>query len=139
MTTSKGEGQQVTVSVSDEGVTVQRRSSYRFLLPIPFSFIIVATGNTTLEGQRITGVTSDISVGGLGFETKLPLQVGDKLSFRLALPEAQPVSCIGSVERVEVIQRDEEDVNSIGVQFLALQSSHQVRLINFLAQHKPEL
>jgi len=137
ITSLEGGGQQVTVSVSDEGVTLQRRTSYRFRGPIPFSFITVATRDSALEGQRITGVTSDISVGGLSFETDLPLQTEDKLSFRLNLPETQAVTCIGSVVRVEVIQRDEKYLSLIGVQFLTLQSSHQVGLMNFLAQLKP--
>ena len=138
ITASRGEGQQVTVSVTDEGVRVQRRFSYRLNLAIPFSFIIMEARDTTLVGHRITGVTNDISVGGLSFETDLPLQMEDKLSIRLNLPETQAVTCIGSVVRVEEIQRDEEYLSLIGVQFLTLQSSHQIGLIDFLAQHTPE-
>ena len=137
ITSLEGGGQQVTVFVSAEGVTLQRRSSYRFRVPVPFSFLTVEAGESSLESQRITGVTSDISVGGLSFETDLPLEVRDKLFFKLDLPETQAVPCIGSVVRVEVIQRDDKNLSLIGVQFLNLRSSHQVGLINFLAQQKP--
>ncbi|MEE8349341.1 MAG: PilZ domain-containing protein [Acidobacteriota bacterium] len=138
ITISEKDREQITASLSENEATVQRRSSYRFHLEIPISLIAVAAGSAELVGQRIIEVTNDISVGGLGFTTRIPLQIGDKLSCRLDLPEAQPVSCIGSVTRVEVIQCEGEDVNLIGLQFLALQNSHQVRLIQFLVQHKPE-
>ena len=77
--------------------------------------------------------TRDISVGGLAFETPLPLQVEDKLEIHLQLSSSQRVNVVGWVVRCEPAQDKEKDLCSVALMFLQLRAEEQSQLLKFLA------
>ena len=127
--------------VSILGEEVQQRRFCRFSVPIPFSFTVVEAADTTLNGQEIASETQNISVGGLLFETFLPLKVGDKLALNLQLTPSRATNAVGWVVRSQPVQRKAyvgtvivKSVNSIALEFLQLGEDAQIRLLKLLLQ-----
>ncbi|MDA2930696.1 PilZ domain-containing protein [Acidobacteria bacterium AH-259-O06] len=88
---------------------MQRRKSYRVRVPVPFSFTVIDAGETELIGKQVPdSKTRNLSVGGLAFETTLPLKVGDKLEMNLQLSLSQRVNAVGWVVRSEPVSRMEK-------------------------------
>ncbi|MFQ5928800.1 MAG: PilZ domain-containing protein [Acidobacteriota bacterium] len=129
----------VEVSIRGEGVTVERRKSLRVSSSIPFSFMVIDADETYLVGERVLNVTTqDITVGGLKFETSLPLNVGDTLEMNLHLSPSQQVNAVGWVARSEPVERDGKYLNSVALEFLQLEAEEQKQLLQFLAQSADE-
>ncbi|MDA2935430.1 PilZ domain-containing protein [Acidobacteria bacterium AH-259-D05] len=126
--------QYVVLSRHGEGMTVQRRKSSRIPASIPLSFVVVDAEKTKLIGKTVgDSKTRDISVGGLRFETHLPLKVEDRLIVQLNM-SPKKVSAFGWVVRANRIERDGKYINSISVEFLQLEGREQDQLLQFLAQ-----
>lgn len=129
--------QHVTISRRDEGVTLQRRHSYRVHSEIPLSFTVIDPHIRSLIGKKVANSkTQNISVSGLQFETTLSLVVGDRLKVHLDLPSSQKVRAVGQVVRSKKIERNEEHVNLIALKFLELGPEEQDQLLPFLAESR---
>ena len=125
--------QQLELVMRGEGVTIQRRRPLRVRATITFSFTVIDAAETQLVGKKVLrSKTQNVSGGGLAFETRLPLRVGDKLEMNLHLFKSERVNAVGWVVRSEPVEHDGKHVNSVGVQFLQLEDKEQVQLLKFL-------
>ena len=126
---------QFEISEPREGVTLERRKIYRVNGPIPLSFTIIKATETQIIGEEILDAEiKNLTLGGLTFETSLPLKTGDKLDMNLRLPPSQVVNAVGSVLRSE--QRDEESLHAVSVKFFQLDIESQNRLLLFMSQSR---
>ena len=90
--------QQLAISRPSEGVAVQRRKAYRVRKAVPFSFTVIEAAEAHLIGEKIDqSRTENLSVGGLAFDTDLPLRLRDKLEINLHLPSSQAVNAVAWV------------------------------------------
>ena len=129
-------GQHVAMSIRDTGVTLQRRKSVRLRVSIPFSLTVTRATQIPLIGENVAdALTQDIAVGGLSFETNLPLVENDKLEMNLHFTESQSVNALGWVVRSEPVEGNGEGLSLVGVEFLQLDERDQVELLEFLASH----
>ena len=130
--------EQLEISIPREGVAIQRRKTYRVQGPIPFSFTIIEAAETQLIGQEVPGSEiRNLTVGGLAFDTSLPLKGGDKLDMNLQLSPSQQVNAVGSVIRCSPVEQDGKSLNSAAVKFFQLDVEAQRTLLMFLAQSGP--
>ena len=126
------EKQRIDVSV-DRKVVVQRRTSCRVCLPIPFSFTVVGATESQLVSRKVLqGITQNISIGGLAFETHLPLKVGDQLETDLHLSPSLHIDTGGWVVRSQSIPDRERDLRLIALMFHQMEEKEQDRLSKFL-------
>ncbi len=126
--------QRVEVSIGRK-VVVQRRTSCRVCLPIPFSFTVIGAANSQLISQKaFKGTTQNISAGGLAFETSLPLEVRDQLAVNLHLSSSSNLNTRGWVVRSQPVENRGDDLQSIALMFQQLEAKKQDRLLKFLAQ-----
>lgn len=71
----------------------------------------------------------DISLSGILFESKSPMEIGTKLQLEIPIPTTDnPIMLVGTVVRVEVFQNHYE----IGVSFVQLQGADRRELSSFL-------
>ena len=90
------ENRKVDLSITRQKVTAQRRKSYRVRAHVSLSGTVIDSGDSELIGAKVVDCkTKNVSVAGLAFDTKLPLQVGDKLELNLELPLLRKVECRG--------------------------------------------
>jgi c-di-GMP-binding flagellar brake protein YcgR len=128
------EKQRIDVSVG-RTVVVQRRTSCRVCLPIPFSFTVVGAAESQLVSRKVLqGTTQNISMGGLAFETHLPLKVGDRLETDLHLSPSLHIDTGGWVVRSRSIRGRERDLRLIALMFHQMEEEDQDRLSKFLIQ-----
>ena len=126
--------QRVEVSIGRK-VVVQRRTSCRVCLPIPFSFTVIGAADSQLISQKaFKGTTHNISAGGLAFETSLPLEVRDQLAVNLHLSSSSNLHTRGWVVRSQPVENRGDDLQSIALMFQQLEAKKQDRLLKFLAQ-----
>jgi c-di-GMP-binding flagellar brake protein YcgR len=126
--------QRVEVSIGRK-VVVQRRTSCRVCLPIPFSFTVIGAADSQLISQKaFKGTTQNISAGGLAFETSLPLEVRDQLAVNLHLSSSSNLDTRGWVVRSRPVENRGDDLQSIALMFQQLEAKKQDRLLEFLAQ-----
>ena len=125
--------EQVAVSRPSEGISVQRRKAPRVRVPIPFSFTVISAAKTELVGETVSDCqTHNISLGGLKFETDLPLALGDRLEINLHLTPSQLVNAVGWVVRSEEVERDGKSLHSVAMEFLQLEAKEQNQFLLFL-------
>ncbi len=79
----KASKQSVVAKLLGGGITVQRRQSYRVRTEIRLDCTVIDAADRYLVGEEFKCKTKDISVGGLAFETYLPLDAGDRLAVRI--------------------------------------------------------
>ncbi len=128
------EKQRIDVSIGLK-VVVQRRTSCRVCLPIPFSFTVVGAAESQLISKKVLkGTTQNISMGGLAFGTHLPLKVGDRLETELHLSPSLHIDTGGWVVRSQSIQGSEGDRRLIALMFHHMEEEEQDRLSKFLIQ-----
>ena len=133
LTVSGSADEQVAVSRPSEGISVQRRKAARVRVPVPFSFTVISAATTELVGETVPDSQSlDISVGGLKFETNLPLAPGDRLEMSLHLTPSQFVNAVGWVVRSEEVERDGKSLKLVAMEFLQLEAAEQNQLLLFL-------
>ncbi len=134
MKISGPETQHVTIAVGGSAV-LQRRKSYRVRLPVPFSFTVIDAAETQLIDEKVRDSTiQNLSVGGLAFETPLPLKREDKLEMHLSLSSSQKVNVLGWVVRSRPVQGYEDNLLSVAVMFLQLAAEEQSQLLKFLSE-----
>jgi c-di-GMP-binding flagellar brake protein YcgR len=128
------EKQRINVSMGRR-VVVQRRTSCRVCLPIPFSFTVVSAAESQLISRKVLkGTAQNISMGGLAFETHLPLKVGDQLETDLRLSPSLHIDTGGWVVRSKSIRGRERDLRLIALMFHQMEAEDQERLSKFLIQ-----
>ncbi len=133
LTVSGSADEQVAVSRPSEGISVQRRRAARVRVPIPFSYTVIAAANTEIVGETVSDCqTQNISLGGLKFETSLPLAPGDRLEIDLYLNPSQVVNAVGWVVRSEAVERDGKSLHAVGMEFLQLEAKEQTQFLLFL-------
>ena len=133
LTVSGSADEQVAVSRPSEGISVQRRKAVRVRVPIPFSFTVITAVKTELVGETVPdNQTKNISLGGLKFETSLPLALGDRLEIDLHLTPSQSVNAVGWVVRSEAIERDGKSLHAVAIEFLQLEAKEQHQFLLFL-------
>ena len=132
---SGGGNDQFEISQPREGVRLQRRKMYRVQGPFPLSLTIIEATEAPIIGEEVLDAEiKDLSLGGLAFETNLPLEEGDKLDMNLRLSPSQVVNAVGSVLRSS--QRDEESLHTVAVKFFQLDREDQSTLLLFLSQNQ---
>ena len=125
----------VTILLNGVGVTVQRRKSSRTSTPVRFTLTVVDASNRRLTGEKVVDCeTNNISVGGLLFETYLPLEVGDTIEMSLFLCPPDRINALGWVVRSQRIDQDGKGLHSVAVQFLHLEEFEQNAVLSFLAE-----
>ncbi len=129
----KASKQKVLVSLCGGGITVQRRQSYRVRTQIRLDCTVIDASDRYLVGEKFDCKTKDISVGGLAFETHIPLKNGDRLAARIHFNRGNQIDVIGWILRVTPIERDGDIINSVALQFLHCEAQDQNHLLSFLA------
>jgi len=129
----KASKRNVVVTLRGGGITVQRRQSYRVRTKIRLGCTVIDSADRYLVGEEFNCKTKDISVGGLAFETHLPLNTGDRLAARIHFSPSNQIDVVGWILRVTPIERDGEVINSVAVQFLHCEAKDQNHLLRFLA------
>lgn len=125
----------LVISRPSEALALQRRRSYRIHSPIPFSFSVIDAAEAQLIGEKVANATTgNLTVGGLAFETSLPLKVGDQLEMNLQLSPSRQVNALGWVVRSEEVEHGEKSLNSVALEFLQLEAEDQAQLLKFLIQ-----
>ena len=131
--------EEVGVSIWGEGMTVQRRRSYRVKAPVPLSFTVVDAADAQLNGQSVRSTeTLNLSVGGVAFETDLPLRIGDKLEMEIHLPPLPKVGAVGWVVRSESGEGEGKSRGSVAVEFLQVDEEEQYQLLRILLQSESQ-
>jgi len=114
------------------GLTVQRRLSYRVHSQIRLACTVIDAAERYLVGKEFSCKTKDISVGGLAFETHLPLDAGDRLAVRIHFSPSIQVDVVGWIVRATPIERHGEVINSVALQFLHCEAKDQNYLFQFI-------
>ncbi|MBX3127844.1 MAG: TIGR02266 family protein [Polyangiaceae bacterium] len=112
--------------ISDPGSPSERRRSVR--MPVE-----VALGVHS-ESNFFSGLTRDISDGGLFVATHTPLPLGTHVTVKFALPACPEISADGEVVWVS------EPVSGhpgMGVRFLALSPENEALIRRFMAKREP--
>ena len=129
----KASKRSVVVALRGGGITVQRRQSYRVRTQIRLACTVIDAAEGYLVGEEFKCKTKDISVGGLAFETYLPLDAGDRLAVRVHFSATNKIDVVGWILRATPIERNGEVINSVAVQFLQCEAKDQNHLLQFLA------
>ena len=87
---------------------------------------MVDAAGAQLNGQRVSGTeTLNFSVGGVAFETDLPLRIGNKLEMEIHLPPFPKVGAVRWVVRSETEEGEEKFPGSVEVEFLQVDEEEQ--------------
>ena len=136
----------VVVTMTEPGITLQRRTQFRLQFPVPLALTVIDASDPDLRGAHISNCqTHDLSVGGLLFESDRPLEAGDKIEITLFLPtsevsdthpegSSQTVNAVGWVVRSRPTAESGEPRWAVAIQFLQLEDRHQLDLLAFLAE-----
>ena len=122
----------LAIDVPEEVNELLRRTSPRVRTQAPFTLSVVdAPQNSLSLPQSISCHTIDLGVGGMKFETNLPLEQGSQVEFKLSLPGLEiPVGL--EVVTAEQEERGGETVHSVGARFVELALEDQMKLLQFL-------
>lgn len=129
----KAAKRKVVAKLLGGGITVQRRQSYRVSTQVRLSCTVIDAADRYLVGEEFRCKTKDISVGGLAFETYLPLDAGDRLSVKIHFSTTHAIDVVGWILRATPIERNGEVINTVAVQFLQCEAKDQNHLLRFLA------
>jgi len=116
----------------DGGITVQRRLSYRVHTQIRLACTVIDAAERNLVGEEFSCKTKNLSVGGLAFETHLPLDAGDRLAVRIHFSPSHQIDVVGWIVRATPIERPGEVINSVALQFLHCEANDQTYLFQFI-------
>ena len=129
----KASKRNVVAKLLGGGITVQRRQSYRMRTQVRLACTIIDAADHSLVGEEFKCKTKDISLGGLAFETYLPLDAGDRLAMRIHFSSNNQIDVVGWILRATPIERDGDVINTVAVQFLQCEAKDQNHLLRFLA------
>ena len=129
----KAAKRKVVAKLLGGGITVQRRQSYRVRTQIRLACTVIDAGDRYLVGEEFTCKTKDISVGGMAFETFLPLDAGDRLAVSIHFSPTHQIDVVGWILRATPIERNGKVINTVALQFLQCEAQDQNHLLRFLA------
>ncbi len=129
----KASKRNIVAALLGQGVTVQRRQSYRVRTQVRLACTVIDAAERYLFGEEFSCKTKDISVGGLAFETHLPLDAGDRLAVRIHFSLSNQIDVVGWIVRATPIERHGEVIYSLALQFLHYEAKDQNHLLRFLA------
>ncbi len=129
----KASKRSVVAKLLDGGITVQRRLSYRVHTQIRLACTVIDAAERNLVGEEFSCKTKNLSVGGLAFETHLPLDAGDRLAVTIHFSPSHQIDVVGWIVRATPIERHGEVINSVALQFLHCEDKDQSYLFRFLA------
>ncbi len=129
----KASKRSVVAKLLGGGVTVQRRLSYRVRRQIRLACTVIDATERNLVGEEFKCQTKDISVGGLAFETHLPLDAGDRLAVRIHFSATNQIDVVGWILRATPSDQNGQVINSVAMQFLQCEAKDQNHLLRFLA------
>ena len=129
----KASKRSIVAKLRGGGMTVQRRQSYRVRSHIRLACTVIDAADRYLVGEEFKCKTKDISVGGLSFETRLPLDAGDRLAVKIHFSTANQIDVVGWILRATPFERHGKALNSVAVQFLHCEAQDQNLLLRFLA------
>ena len=133
----RASGTSLAISVYSEPVATQRRVVVRLAFEIPLSIRVTEASHQGLASQKLyEAQTRNISLGGLSFETGLPLKPSDVLELQINLP-SQTIGATGEVVTAERSMREGKGVHSVGVEFFELPAETRNKLMEFLMEHMP--
>ena len=112
---------------------MQRRQSYRVRTQIRLACTVIDAADRYLVGKEFKCKTKDISVGGLAFETYLPLDAGDRLAVKIHFSATHQIDVVGWILRATPIERHGKVINSVAVQFHHCEAEDQNYLLRFLS------
>ncbi|MEE8348381.1 MAG: PilZ domain-containing protein [Acidobacteriota bacterium] len=128
-------GISLAISVYSEPIAMQRRGVARLAFEVPMSIRVTESSHQGLASQKVyQAKTRNISVGGLSFESTLPLKTADVLELQIDLP-SQKIGTTGEVVSSAKALKDGENVNAIGVEFFDIPSETRNQLMEFLMEH----
>ena len=128
----KASKRSVVAKLLDGGITVQRRLSYRVHTQIRLACTVIDAAERNLVGEEFSCKTKNLSVGGLAFETHLPLDAGDRLAMRIHFSPSHQIDVVGWIVRATPIERHGEVINSVALQFLHCETHDQNYLFQFI-------
>ncbi len=114
---------------------LQRRASLRLQMGLPISY---ALRGGEKEAEPTQGNTRDVSIGGLRFNSSVPLEVGNELQITLDLTPSLQVSAGIKVISAEQIESNGEVLTSVGSQFVKLELDDQIKVLQFLIDAEAE-
>ena len=136
------DGNNMAIAVPEKLSELQRRSSLRLQMEIPISYALMGGEE---EAEPIQGKTRDLSIGGLRFDSSVPLEVGNELQITLDLTPSLQVDAGIKVISAEQIESNGEVLTTVGSQFVELALDDQIKVLQFLidaeaeeAEKKPE-
>jgi len=74
-----------------------RRKQSRVEIPDALTYIKVENRFTSINYYGGPGKLIDLSVGGIGFETRKKLKIDDQLSVKIEIPDEEPLQLKGTV------------------------------------------
>jgi c-di-GMP-binding flagellar brake protein YcgR len=117
---------------------VQRRAHLRYQIDVPINFRHLDPASREPRGKAASGVTLNVSPGGLLFQTDAAPQLGEELDLTLPLSGGDRVSMIGLVTRLrgvdEAVATPEENSakTEVAVRFTRITAVDQDRLVRFI-------
>ncbi len=133
----RASGTSLAVSVYSEPIAMQRRVVVRLAFAVPLSIRVTESSHQGLASQKLyEAQTRNISLGGLSFETGLPLKPADVLELQIKLPSRE-IGATGEVVTAERTMLEGKGVNSVGVEFFELPAKTRNQLMEFLMEHTP--
>jgi predicted enzyme related to lactoylglutathione lyase/c-di-GMP-binding flagellar brake protein YcgR len=129
------DGQNMAIAVPESLNELQRRASLRLQMGIPISYALMGGEK---EAEPTQGNTRDVSIGGLRFNSSVPLEVGNELQITLDLTPSLQVSAGIKVISAEQIESNGEVLTSVGSQFVKLELDDQIKVLQFLIDAEAE-
>lgn len=128
------------ISKPTTGFAVQRKKSDRSRWSVPFSFSVLSAEDSDINGKTVPYArTQEISLGGMAFESNLPLSRGDQLKVRLTLlPSPHRLKLMAKVIRsTPTAAAEASGTNRVTLQFSELAPAEYNNLLLFLAKNDP--
>ncbi|MEE8348535.1 MAG: PilZ domain-containing protein [Acidobacteriota bacterium] len=127
---------EITISVREVGVAVQRRKTYRLALKVPVTITVMDAASRELEcGASVSSHTENLSQSGMLCETDFPLSIGDKVEVHLQFTESDKISAFGAVVRATQVESQGPSRSAVAVEFLHIEEEAQTQMFNFLAHY----
>lgn len=123
---------------------VQRRAHVRYQMDLPIYFRHLDPKTREPRGKAVSGLTVNVSPGGLLFESDAHVELGDELDVTLPLTGSDRISTVGLVTRVRGADDGDSSPNvepertEVAVRFTRITAVDQDRIVRFilLSEHR---
>jgi uncharacterized protein (TIGR02266 family) len=89
------------------------------------------------DSQLYTGLSENLSQGGVFVATHVPRKVGEKLDLTLVLPDLEPIRTVGEVRWVREVSDRIDAPPGIGLRFVSLTYEDATAIRAFLKMRAP--